>query len=35
MKQGWKIKELGDVANVSSDNPAPQKKELFKNGNTN
>lgn len=32
MKQGWEIKKLGDVANVSSGNSAPQKKELFENG---
>lgn len=33
MIQGWKIKKLGDIATVSSGNSAPQKKELFENGN--
>lgn len=33
MKQSWEIKELGDVANVSSG--APQNKELFENGHSN
>ena len=32
MKQGWEIKQLADVANVSSGNSAPQKKELFEDG---
>lgn len=32
MKQGWELKKLGEVANVSSGNSAPQDKELFKNG---
>lgn len=33
MRQGWEIKKLGEVANVGSGNSAPQKKELFENGN--
>ncbi len=32
MKQGWGIKNLGEVALVSSGNSAPQKEEQFKNG---
>jgi type I restriction enzyme S subunit len=33
MKQGWEIKKLGEVADVGAGNSAPQKKELFENGN--
>lgn len=33
MKQGWEIKKLGEVADVGAGNSAPQKKELFDNGN--
>jgi len=32
MRKGWEMKKLGDLANVSSGNSAPQNKELFKNG---
>ena len=32
LRDGWKIKELGEVAIISSGSSAPQKKELFNNG---
>jgi type I restriction enzyme S subunit len=32
MKQGWEIRNLGEIALVSSGNSAPQKEEQFKNG---
>jgi len=32
MKEGWDVKELGEVTIVGAGNSAPQKKELFVNG---
>ena len=32
MKQGWEMKQLGDVAKVGAGNSAPQDKSLFING---
>lgn len=32
MKQGWEVKKLGEVCDVSAGNSAPQEKEFFENG---
>jgi type I restriction enzyme S subunit len=32
MKAGWKTKRLGDIAEISAGNPAPQDELLFKDG---